>query len=160
MVLLLILKPFLFQVFENLFNNLNESPSKTNFVLTLFFILVPMSLLCIWNLYVHLTQQDIVPVFKRMPKLWRGFIYIIIFLSPFGPVVSYIENSYAQIKYMNITSEISGKVFILDIYSNITRYLKIYFLSPLNMYLYNFLLLVLLKFFNISNYVFNKNALS
>ncbi|KAB7495815.1 putative ankyrin repeat protein [Armadillidium nasatum] len=93
--------------FELMFRNITESQSKINFTLTVFFLLCPMIFLGIWNFYIHLTQQDIFPGFNKMPRIQRGILYFFLFTTPLGPIVSFMENTYAQIHYMTKTSEIS-----------------------------------------------------
>ncbi|KAK8372253.1 hypothetical protein O3P69_019885, partial [Scylla paramamosain] len=51
--------------------NLTDNPDKINFLLTVFFILLLITLLSTWNLYIHVTQQDILPIFKLLPSFLR-----------------------------------------------------------------------------------------
>ncbi|XP_047483695.1 uncharacterized protein LOC125035380 isoform X1 [Penaeus chinensis] len=92
------------QVFMGIFYNITESQYKINFVLTLFFILLPITLLSLWNLYIHVTQPDILPVFRLLPSFLRVTMYSVIFLTPLAPVMAYLENTYAQMKHMNVTA--------------------------------------------------------
>ncbi|XP_027215581.1 uncharacterized protein [Penaeus vannamei] len=87
-----------------IFSNITESQYKINFVLTLFFILLPITLLSLWNLYIHVTQPDILPVFRLLPSFLRVTLYSVIFLTPLAPVMAYLENTYAQMKHMNVTA--------------------------------------------------------
>lgn len=87
-----------------IFYNITESQYKINFVLTLFFILLPITLLSLWNLYIHVTQPDILPVFRLLPSFLRVTLYSVIFLTPLAPVMAYLENTYAQMKHMNVTA--------------------------------------------------------
>ncbi|XP_045107330.1 uncharacterized protein LOC123502158 isoform X2 [Portunus trituberculatus] len=84
--------------------NLTDNPDKINFLLTVFFILLPITLLSTWNLYIHVTQQDILPIFKLLPSFLRVSLYTLIFLTPLAPVMAYLENTYAQMKHMNVTA--------------------------------------------------------
>ncbi|XP_068235369.1 uncharacterized protein [Palaemon carinicauda] len=88
----------------DIFTDITDSPDKTNFVLTVFFILLPISLLSMWNLYIHVTQPDILPQFRRLPSFLRVSVYTFIFLTPLAPVMAYLENTYAQMKHMNVTA--------------------------------------------------------
>ncbi|XP_071522835.1 uncharacterized protein [Panulirus ornatus] len=97
-------KQELFQIYVNLFDNITESQYKINFVLTWFFIMLPITLLCMWNLYIHVTQPDILPVFRRLPSFLRVSVYTFIFFTPLAPVMAYLENTYAQMKHMNVTA--------------------------------------------------------
>ncbi|KAL7632383.1 UNVERIFIED_CONTAM: hypothetical protein RMT77_017309 [Armadillidium vulgare] len=93
--------------FELMFRNITEFQSKNNFALTVFFLVCPMTFLGIWNIYIHLTQQDILPGFNKMPRILRGIVYFLLFATPTGPIISFMENTYAQIHYMSKTSKIS-----------------------------------------------------
>lgn len=55
----------------DMFVNFLENQDKTNFVLTVFFILLPTALLSLWSLYIHVTQPDIIPFFKNLPYVVR-----------------------------------------------------------------------------------------
>ncbi|XP_042233704.1 uncharacterized protein LOC121873891 [Homarus americanus] len=90
--------------FMDIFEDITDSQYKINFVLTMFFILLPITLLSMWNLYIHVTQPDILPVFRRLPSFLRMSVYTIIFLTPLAPVMAYLENTYAQMKHMNVTA--------------------------------------------------------
>lgn len=89
---------------EGFLANLTDNPDKINFLLTVFFILLPITLLSTWNLYIHVTQQDILPIFKLLPSFLRVSLYTLIFLTPLAPVMAYLENTYAQMKHMNVTA--------------------------------------------------------
>ncbi|XP_069182375.1 uncharacterized protein [Procambarus clarkii] len=90
--------------FMDIFDDITDSQYKINFVLTMFFILLPITLLSMWNLYIHVTQPDILPVFRRLPSFLRVSVYTFIFLTPLAPVMAYLENTYAQMKHMNVTA--------------------------------------------------------
>ncbi|XP_076044975.1 uncharacterized protein LOC143027554 isoform X2 [Oratosquilla oratoria] len=90
--------------FLDIFHNITETQEKINFVLTLFFILLPIVILSMWNLYIHVTQPDILPIFRRVPAFLRVSLYTLIFLTPLAPVMAYLENTYAQMKHMNVTA--------------------------------------------------------
>ncbi|RXG57649.1 Ankyrin-1 [Armadillidium vulgare] len=95
---------FMMETFWEIFHDITDSQHKINFVLTVFFILLPMSLLSMWNLYIHVTQPDILPLFRKLPRLLRGLLYTLVFLTPLAPVMAYLENTYAQMKHMNVTA--------------------------------------------------------
>ncbi|CAL4148161.1 unnamed protein product, partial [Meganyctiphanes norvegica] len=90
--------------FMDIFSDITGSQQKINFVLTVFFILLPITLLSMWNLYIHVTQPDILPVFRRLPKFLKISVYTFIFLTPLAPIMAYFENTYAQMKHMNVTA--------------------------------------------------------
>ncbi|XP_047740700.1 uncharacterized protein LOC108682971 isoform X5 [Hyalella azteca] len=92
------------QSLMHMFENFVENQDKTNFVLTVFFILLPTTLLSLWSLYIHVTQADILPIFKNMPSVLRLLLYVLVFLTPLAPIIVYLENTYAQMKHMNVTS--------------------------------------------------------
>ena len=58
----------------DMFENFVENQDKTNFVLTVFFILLPTALLSTWSLYIHVTQPDIIPLFKNLPYIMRVLV--------------------------------------------------------------------------------------
>ena len=87
-----------------MFENFVEDQDKTNFVLTVFFILLPTALLSMWSLYIHVTQPDIIPLFKKLPNFFRFVLYVIVFLTPLAQIMVYLENTYAQMKHMNVTT--------------------------------------------------------
>ncbi|KAB7507544.1 Ankyrin-3 [Armadillidium nasatum] len=95
---------FMMETFWEIFHDITDSQHKINFVLTVFFILLPMSLLSMWNLYIHVTQPDILPLFRKLPRVLRGLLYTLVFLTPLAPVMAYLENTYAQMKHMNVTA--------------------------------------------------------
>jgi len=57
-----------------MFENFVENQDKTNFVLTVFFILIPFLLLSLWSFYIHITQPDIIPIFKNVPYIFRVLV--------------------------------------------------------------------------------------
>lgn len=91
--------------FFNIFDDVTDCQLKINFVLTLFFILLPITLLSMWNLYIHVTQPDILPIIHNLPNFLRVSFYTFIFLTPLAPVMAYLENTYAQMKHMNVTAK-------------------------------------------------------
>lgn len=88
--------------------NMTEVEGRTNFILTLFFILAPITLLSCWNVYVHIAREDILPLFREMSetnrRLLRNFLYFILCMSPFGPIFSFSENCFVQMKCIEISS--------------------------------------------------------
>ena len=59
----------------------DESPNKTNFMMTMLFVLMPYTLQVIWSIYIHLKQPDVIGMFRRVSKTIRLVIisFIIIF---------------------------------------------------------------------------------
>ncbi|KAG0722111.1 Ankyrin-1 [Chionoecetes opilio] len=100
---------------EGFLARLTDNPDKINFLLTVFFILLPITLLSTWNLYIHVTQQDILPIFKLLPSFLRVTLYTLIFLTPLAPVMAYLENTYAQMKHMNVTARQMQEVGVKDV---------------------------------------------
>ncbi|KAK4313729.1 hypothetical protein Pmani_014950 [Petrolisthes manimaculis] len=103
--------------FLNIFDDITACQFKINFVLTLFFILLPITLLSMWNLYIHVTQPDILPVIHNLPSFLRVSFYTFIFLTPLAPVMAYFENTYAQMKHMNVTAKQMQEVDSKSYYS-------------------------------------------
>ncbi|MCL4131731.1 UNVERIFIED_CONTAM: hypothetical protein GTU68_053325, partial [Idotea baltica] len=54
--------------------------------------------------YIHVTQPDILPLFRKLPRVLRLLLYTLVFLTPLAPVMAYLENTYAQMKHMNVTA--------------------------------------------------------
>ena len=78
---------------------------NTNFMLTTLYISLSMFMTCLWNFYTHLTEADIFPVFEKMPRSLRLIFYMVIFFSPFAPMMTYLENTYIQMKQLNVTTQ-------------------------------------------------------
>ena len=88
------------------------SQATSNFVLTTLFIAVPMFFINLYNCYVHVSQEEIFPFMKKCLWPFKFLFYCAIFFpfSPIGPLFNYIENTYAQMKYTVVSSEVEGKV--------------------------------------------------
>ena len=100
----------------DIFSDIMESQDKINFILTVFFILLPITFMSMWNLYIHVTQPDIIPFFRKLGYVLRVLLYTLIFLTPLAPLMAYLENTYAQMKHMNVTARSLQEVCSINFY--------------------------------------------